>query len=120
MKTPEELAEEHIKFQWGELWPRFDELTQEMITDVAMKAFLAGYAAANRWRSVERELPADGAIVLTLSEDGQRISSLNTNTWNNGHTSRDWKNEGMDSCGCCDRYNEKITHWLPLPPLPTK
>ena len=106
MKTPEELADEYIEKKWG--WLKKSQAKGEWNTQSTYSyrdAFLAGYAAANRWISVEEELPEVEQECLTLDSDTaylDRRVSLNF----------------FYDKECWDHM--LITHWQPLPPLPTK
>ena len=112
MKTPKELANEWLKlydFQLRAENPPYKTLNENLFT-----AFLAGYAAAHDWISVEEELPVVGQECLVLvniegeppRQFAKRLED-HPKVW--FHTNRGiW-------CGL-----ESITHWLPLPPLPTK
>ena len=113
MKTPEELAEKYCTDNFGNFAIKYHGNT-EFELHPCMKAFLAGYAAAHDWISVEEELPVVGQECLVLvniegeppRQFAKRLED-HPKVW--FHTNRGiW-------CGL-----ESITHWLPLPPLPTK
>lgn len=68
------------------------------------------------WIKVSDRMPEPDKEVLTLSESGVfRISAR----WKMPHREF-WSNVGADSCGCCDTYDENITHWMELPELPVE
>lgn len=91
MKTPEEMAEEYIRYEnESAYWTKH--------------AFLAGYKAAQQWISVKDRLPEEtleNAIVLVWRA-----------SWHDYDTVK-WK-----SCGFDDVNPETITHWQPLPAPP--
>jgi len=67
----------------------------------------------NEWIPVTERLPDAEVEVLTWSEGGDlRVSA------------RDEKgcfwSRCMDSCGCCDGYDQNITHWRPMLEGPPK
>ena len=113
MKTPKELAEEYAK-----------PLSKQGLPYIRLKdAFLAGYAAANRWIPVEEELPDQGLRVLAIRAiPPKKICSplLGPDYFTdryicivNGtyiHQERQFP----------DDSNINVTHWQPLPPSPTK
>ena len=66
MKTPEQKAEEYLKFIYDE---SFDDPCYAPDVAQSKKDFLAGYKAANEWISVDDELPEnDTQIVMKNTE----------------------------------------------------
>ena len=114
MKTPEELAEEcrNKNFNYCDIENNFEEaeaaIVYAIVAEEIRKAFLSGYAAAQRWISVEEELPPIHTAVLLTSGlkiyFGERQNDPNSV----------WYVIGDDWTG------NDFTYWLPLPPLPTK
>ena len=118
MKTPEELADEEIS--------KVENIQSAMTEDwqtFCKRMFLAGFAAANRWISVEEELPDQGVAVLAIRAiPPKKICSplLGPNYFTdrypcivNGTYIHQERQFPEDS-------NINVTHWQPLPPLPNK
>lgn len=121
MKTPEELAEKWAKLESANLDIDCDVQNGADYATVcsacrhiyyaAIKAFIAGYAAAQpKWISVEERLPELGLHVLTY-----------------GIYTKDLIVAWLDDCdeflGVYDWVNEhqsldQVTHWMPLPEPP--
>jgi len=99
MKTPEELAVDHYYNSAINVRSDIPQHLHEDFQAEIEEAFLAGYAAANRWISVEEELPEEGQKILAL-EKGDPIV-----TW--FYDKECWE-------------DMSITHWLPIPALPEK
>jgi hypothetical protein len=63
----------------------------------------------NTWINVKDKLPEVKKDVLMLNEDGCRVGYIREDG--------SWINYS-DSCGCCDYFNENVTHWMELPGRP--
>ena len=115
MKTPDELADRY--YDTCEFIGR--------VPDVIKQAFLSGYAAANRWISVEEELPEREGEYLVYSQFGRTecctkllLSRLRVAFFSMNDESRIVTTEGfLYPDGCID-FN--ISHSMPLPPLPNE
>ncbi len=112
-KTPEQLAEEFFRKNCNsEKWQRYIEETKNptgLEWDAAKlveESFLAGYqAATSRWIKVEEALPQIYVTVALLNKSYYLMGFIDeSGTWHNGQ----------------DDETYKPTHWLPLPPEPTK
>ena len=99
MKTPEQLAVEWLKEEYGDT-SNWTYMGQEMSLD----AFLAGYQAAQQWISVKDRLPEDGQDVLVFDEGTISVKSLSSYT----HKWHPYEN-GFD----CEP-----SHWMPMPKPP--
>lgn len=111
MKTPDELADRY--YDTCEFIGR--------VPDVIKQAFLAGYAAANRWISVEEELPERDGEYLVSSQYGKTskplLSILRVATFSTSNESRINTEGFLYTDGSID-FN--VTHWMPLPPIPNE
>ena len=93
MKTKEELAKEYAE--------SFQENDYTIETE---SAFIAGFEAAQKWITVEDELPKESRFVFVLSDVGDAyVTYFLGGVFTPVHPIR-----------------FKITHWLPIPKLPTK
>lgn len=101
-KTPEELAEESAHILCKELG---DYRAFEFLRD----NYLAGYEAGRpKWVSVKERLPRKELTVLTYSTDkALRFGNIAL------HGRWEVERDGME-------WTEEVTHWQPLPTLPTK
>ena len=105
MKTLEELADEYVI--------HFDE------PKYGKETFLAGYAAANRWISVEEELPKENGTYLVLAHEVgfQFVLEPAIAEYTNGR----WL---VDTSFISGRDYDvdpiQLGYWMPLPPLPNK
>ena len=137
MKTKEELAEEYRK--------QFTADGSHMERCSHM-SFIAGYDAAQRWIPVECEKPKANTIVciIAITETGKRYRTvayfiptktvLADDFLESGYDSEDlqeyddeldeyWVKEGWFEYQTVAEIHwhisDKITHWLPIPKLPT-
>lgn len=121
MKTAEELAEKYLakltkqyidqanlyKTEWSKMFAFNDVL----------RAFVAGYAAAQRWIPVTERLPEeDGERVLVYPVGkyyGEVLTFCKYPRQGDGVKANSfiWTCEGIT-------HMEDITHWLPLPAAP--
>lgn len=92
MKTPEQLAVEWLKEEYGDT-SNWTYMGQEMSLD----AFYAGYQAAKQWISVKDSEPSD-------------------ETWVLGTNGRDIECVFKHFTDCYSMTT--ITHWMPLPAPP--
>lgn len=137
MKSKEELAEEYRK-QFAADGSHMERCSH--------MSFIAGYEAAQRWIPVEREKPKANTIVLiiAITETGKRYRTvayfIPTKTvladafLESGYDSEDlqeyddeldeyWVKEGWFEYQTVAEIHwhisDKITHWLPIPKLPS-
>lgn len=114
MKTPEELADEYINACLYEYCKGNNAINNRQF-------FLAGYAAANRWISVEEELPERDGEYLVSSQYGKTskplLSILRVATFSTSNESRINTEGFLYTDGSID-FN--VTHWMPLPPIPNE
>jgi hypothetical protein len=107
-KTPEQLAVEWLKEEYGDT-SHWTYMGQEMSLD----AFYAGYqAAAPQWISVKDRLPPPEVKVLWWNEtaDQAGVSSYEYMSHCND-TMIEWGDAGYISI-------KNFTHWMPLPKPP--
>lgn len=104
MKTPEELAEEHVENLWQNTGTEFERIC-------CHQDFLAGYKAASpQWISVKDRLPDRNELCLVNTEwRGIVVAQYGWESW--------VFDEGQG-------YSEKLLsyapHWMPLPKPPTE
>lgn len=98
MKTPEQLAVEWLKEEYGDT-SNWTYMGQEMSLD----AFYAGYQAAQQWISVKDRLPEAEQRVVIFDRGQFSVSYLTA--W--GH----WAIEQQD-------VMKEPTYWMPLPEPP--
>lgn len=137
MKSKEELAEEYRK-QFAADGSHMERCSH--------MSFIAGYEAAQRWIPVEREKPKASTIVLiiAITETGKRYRTvayfiptktvLADDFLESGYDSEDlqeyddeldeyWVKEGWFEYQTVAEIHwhisDKITHWLPIPKLPS-
>ncbi len=137
MKSKEELAEEYRK-QFAADGSHMERCSH--------MSFIAGYEAAQRWIPVEREKPKANTIVLiiAITETGKRYRTvayfiptktvLADDFLESGYDSEDlqeyddeldeyWVKEGWFEYQTVAEIHwhisDKITHWLPIPKLPS-
>lgn len=137
MKSKEELAEEYRK-QFAADGSHMERCSH--------MSFIAGYEAAQRWIPVEREKPKANTIVLiiAITETGKRYRTvayfiptktvLADDFLESGYYSEDlqeyddeldeyWVKEGWFEYQTVAEIHwhisDKITHWLPIPKLPS-
>lgn len=122
--TPEELAKQYAdkKLQQG-LWAE-NECRETSYLDhhiAIMFGFLAGYSAAHQWVDVREKLPDNDDEVLILEAklgDPAHYSRFLLGSYN--RRLKIWESSFNDSpIEKEDGQNWWVTHWLPLPPLPT-
>lgn len=104
MKTKEQLAEEYAKEQ-----KNIRLFGQRVCRNISIEerqedAFIAGHEAAQRWISVDDELPQNITTVLVCG-NSMRTTAL----FEDGFFYPDFGVVGSI-----------ITHWLPIPKLPTE
>lgn len=126
MKTPEELADEHVEKLWQDTGTKFERIC-------CQQDFLAGYKAAkdqvadvdkvmnssnnsNGWISVKDRLPEEDIAVLVY---GQVLNDppdvIGVRRRYNGD--QEWKHTWESEDGFIYREDD-VTHWMPLPPAP--
>ena len=137
MKSKEELAEEYRK-QFAADGSHMERCSH--------MSFIAGYEAAQGWIPVEREKPKANTIVLiiAITETGKRYRTvayfiptktvLADDFLESGYDSEDlqeydaeldeyWVKEGWFEYQTVAEIHwhisDKITHWLPIPKLPS-
>lgn len=137
MKSKEELAEEYRK-QFAADGSHMERCSH--------MSFIAGYEAAQMWIPVEREKPKANTIVLiiAITETGKRYRTvayfiptktvLADDFLESGYDSEDlqeyddeldeyWVKEGWFEYQTVAEIHwhisDKITHWLPIPKLPS-
>lgn len=137
MKSKEELAEEYRK-QFAADGSHMERCSH--------MSFIAGYEAAQKWIPVEREKPKANTIVLiiAITETGKRYRTvayfiptktvLADDFLESGYDSEDlqeyddeldeyWVKEGWFEYQTVAEIHwhisDKITHWLPIPKLPS-
>lgn len=137
MKSKEELAEEYRK-QFAADGSHMERCSH--------MSFIAGYEASQRWIPVEREKPKANTIVLiiAITETGKRYRTvayfiptktvLADDFLESGYDSEDlqeyddeldeyWVKEGWFEYQTVAEIHwhisDKITHWLPIPKLPS-
>lgn len=137
MKSKEELAEEYRK-QFAADGSHMERCSH--------MSFIAGYEAAQSWIPVEREKPKANTIVLiiAITETGKRYRTvayfiptktvLADDFLESGYNSEDlqeyddeldeyWVKEGWFEYQTVAEIHwhisDKITHWLPIPKLPS-
>lgn len=137
MKSKEELAEEYKK-QFAADGSHMEKCSH--------MSFIAGYESAQRWIPVEREKPKANTIVLiiAITETGKRYRTvayfiptktvLADDFLESGYDSEDlqeyddeldeyWVKEGWFEYQTVAEIHwhisDKITHWLPIPKLPS-
>lgn len=112
MKTIEELAQEYAE---NAFYTKRTLDVPGMGGHIGMmeRAFIAGAKAATRWIPVEKELPEEelsvliaGKDIVPCQEDFVTESFLLNGVWQDLTT-------GSELQG-------KVTHWLPIPPMPEK
>lgn len=106
MKTPEELADEWLS---KEFW----DAIEDRESSLAKKVFLAGYAAANRWISVEEELPIDTQVLVLYRRESNGFRFIGIDITS---SYGDDKNDFWMHC----ENGDKVTHWQPIPAIPTE
>lgn len=74
------------------------------------------------WIKISDQLPPFRTEVLGLNKDGVRIVEFFTADHHDLRRGKKFRvqNSGMDSCGCCENFDENITHWMLIPTLPEK
>lgn len=99
MKTPEQLAVEWLKEEYGDT-SNWTYMGQEMSLD----AFYAGYQAAKpQWISVKDRLPEVGQNALIFDEGIISVNGiLYSKVWHPYHNG----------------FASEPTHWMPLPEPP--
>lgn len=106
-KTPEEIARDYARAVIVKMGPSdFVSMVQGQLNDLAHEAFLAGYAAAQRWIPISK-LEEDDGVVMLCDQDKEFW-------W--GH-----KNEQdiiVYYHGNTIRSDRVFIGWLPLPPAP--
>lgn len=71
-----------------------------------------------QWISVEEAFPVHGVPVLVVNGDGIRLATFHGVKYGyGGRNTYDWR-AVHDTCGCCDSFDEGVTHWASLPELP--
>ena len=70
------------------------------------------------WIRVKDRLPEFNTEVMTFSRRGHMRFGKLVSTIHilNSY----WISTCQDSCGCCSDYDEEITHWQPLPEVPSE
>ena len=104
MKTIEQQAEEYAKQQKIKRTQGQSVAVCIKNEDLQFDAFIAGYEAAKKWISVEEELPQNITTVLVCG-NSMRTTAL----FQDGFFYPDFEVVG-----------NIVTHWLPIPKLPTK
>lgn len=72
------------------------------------------YTPMNTWIKTSNQLPPFDQTVLGLNSGGVRVVMFEPFKEKEYFVT----NKGDDGCGCCDSFDENITHWMLLPELP--
>lgn len=121
MKTLEELADEYryVNFNYRDVQNNFEPaesaVVYAIVAEEIRKAFIAGYAAANRWISVEEELPTyDKNIWLFCIFNYPKLENkMRLACWNPSR-------KKFECAYMSEIIEDYVTHWMPIPAMPTE
>lgn len=116
--TPEDVAEIVAELRLSK--KHFDAIeyrsdSEDIESGITMLEAYADLLERARWIPVEEQLPELDKEVEAINSDGLRT----VKRWERKLDKKwFWSSTCMDSCGCCDSFDENITHWRELQPLP--
>ena len=126
MKTPEQLAIEWLKEEYGDT-SNWTYMGQEMSLD----AFYAGYQAAKpQWISIKDRLPNVEKTSRSLRRESSCVLIVSYDNVYVAHLCEDWSDRKhfiFEACTCnCRAFDmeidewklDQVTHWMPLPKPP--
>jgi hypothetical protein len=117
MKTPEEMAEEYIRYEnESAYWTKH--------------AFLAGYKAAQEWISVKDRLPEIEQSSFAMRKESACVLIVSNGDVHVAHLCEKWCDRTQlifEACDCDCRGHDmeqdeweldQVTDWMPLPEPP--